>query len=72
MSRALAKIEVEKEKALGRCAGAYLRLKDAQHEYEEALMEADRLGIGGSEIARNVGLTETAVRLFIKRRKAKL
>lgn len=70
MIRALDLLSKEREKALARVAGAHLKLCAAREEYAQAVMEADQLGIGPSEIARNIGLSETAIRSFIKRRKA--
>lgn len=71
VDEALRRIEYEKQIALGKVAGSYLRMAQAKREYEEHVLHADYLGIGPSEIARHAGVSETAIRLFIKRRKAK-
>lgn len=62
----LAKAKVE---ALARVKRSYTTLRDAEAAYGEAVMDADYVGLGPTEIAREIGVSETAVRMFIKRRR---
>jgi DNA-directed RNA polymerase specialized sigma24 family protein len=64
-------IEESKRNALERATKAYQGLRAAQAEYEAALLNADRRGVSSSAMARAFGISETAVRLYIKRRKTK-
>lgn len=63
--------EVFRKRALERAKKAFLDLRAAQAEYEAALLNADRSGVSSSVMARAFGISETAVRLYIKRRKTK-
>lgn len=42
-------------------------LEAAQGKYEQALWNARALGIANTKIARVVGLTEAAIRMYFKR-----
>jgi hypothetical protein len=68
---ALAVVESEKKRSLRRIIKAHKALRRAQREYEDALLEGEELGIGYTRIARAIGMSETGVRLFIKRHKGK-
>ena len=65
------KLAEEQDKALARAVVAYRTLRAAQLEYEHTMLEASDAGVSATRIARAIGLTETAVRLFIKRRRAR-
>lgn len=55
--------------ALENAEMTHKNLREAQRQYEEALMRTDELGISPSVVARRLGMSEAAVRLYIKRRK---
>lgn len=54
-----------------RVVKARKRLLAAQDEYENALLDADALGLSPTALARACGTSEAAIRLFVKRRKDK-
>ena len=62
-------IAERKAAAIERAVKAYRARKEADAEYESALLEADSLGVAHTKLAREFGVSETAVRLYIKRRK---
>lgn len=55
-------------KALEAVRKAHKELQQAKQNYAEAVMEASAYGATNVAIAKQVGLTETAIRLYIKRR----
>lgn len=62
-------ISERQEAALERAVKAHEQRRAAEAEYQAALMEADRVGLTPSKMAREFGVSETAVRLYIKRRR---
>lgn len=58
------------DRLLGEVAMATENLQKAKKRYEKAVLAAGEQ-ISASVIARRIGVTETAIRLFIKRRKDK-
>lgn len=60
--------EKERDKALREVARAYTRWQTAKDDYESAVVRASALGLSNTEIARKLGVSETAVRMFLKRR----
>lgn len=71
VDRALELLGAERKRALRQAIRAHKGLRKAQREYEEAMLTANRVGVPHAEIARSIGMSETGVRLFIKRRKDK-
>lgn len=69
IDEAMRLLEVERAIALTRTVRAYDKLRKAQSAYEEAVLTAHALGLGATAIARELGVSETAVRTFVKRRK---
>lgn len=61
----------ERVGSLAIVGAAYEELQQAKKKYEDAVMSAHTYGATNMAIARRVGLTETAIRLFIKRREDK-
>jgi DNA-directed RNA polymerase specialized sigma24 family protein len=59
----------EREAALDRAISARKKLAEAQAEYAQAVLEASALGIANTKLAKSMGVSETAVRNFIARRK---
>jgi DNA-directed RNA polymerase specialized sigma24 family protein len=71
VDHALALLGAERKRALRDAIRTHKALRKARREYEEAMLNANRVGVPHSEIARAIGMSETGVRLFIKRRKDK-
>lgn len=67
---AMRMLEVEREVSLKRVIKAHRKLRSAQDDYEEAVLSAVALGLGATTIAREIGVSETAVRTYVKRRNA--
>jgi len=59
---------VLRDEALGLIRQRAIELRQARVNYEVALVEAHDLGIANTIIARAIGCTETAVRMYLKRR----
>lgn len=64
-------VEQDRAEALKRAVRANRRLRSAQAEYEKAILAANDSGVGNTALARAFGVSETSIRLFIKRRRAK-
>ena len=58
----------ERDKALRDVARAYSKWQAAKTEYEDAVLRASALGLSNTQIARKLDVSETAVRMFLKRR----
>ncbi len=71
VDRALALLGAERKRSLREVIRAHKALRKARREYEQAMLDANRLGVPHAEIARAIDMSETGVRLFIKRRKDK-
>ena len=56
------------EKVRQKLRAAATGLNEARASYEGALFEARRAGLSNCEIARQVGRTEAAVRMYLGRR----
>lgn len=67
---AMALLETERSEALKRVVKTHEQLRQAQLDYEEALLAAHAVGVRNTHIARKIGVTETAVRTYVKRRKS--
>lgn len=61
----------ETERRLKDVRFAHQDLQVAKKRYEDAVFAAHEHGCSNPQIARQVGMTETAIRLFLKRRKEK-
>jgi len=57
------------EAAVLLCGMAFDLLQQAKKAYGDAVMAANDIGASNTAIAREVGMSETAIRLYIKRRK---
>lgn len=68
---ALAIVATQKKRSLRRVIQAHKALRKAQREYEESMLEANEVGVPHAEIARAINMSDTGVRLFIKRHKEK-
>ena len=66
-----AELAETREWCLARMVRARVALEKARAEYESALMDADSIHVSYTEMARAAGISEAAVRLYIKRRKVK-
>ena len=61
----------DRAEALNEAVEAHLNVQDAKARYRKAILEADLLDCNISEIARRVGMSETSIRMYIKRVRAK-
>lgn len=66
----LQRVANERKDALDEAVEAHLAVQEAKKRYSKAIMEADLLDCNISEIARRVGMSETSIRMFIKRQRA--
>ncbi len=64
-------MDQRREKALVECERAAKQRLEAQQEYEDAVLHAHDMGCRNTTIARRMGVSETNVRMFIKRKKEK-
>lgn len=62
-------LEELKSTALEQCASTADHLTDAEGLYEKAVLTAWDLGCGASAIGRAVGLSEGAIRGYVRRRR---
>ena len=60
----------EREAALVRAVQARKKMLVAQREYADSVLEASDLGIPNTKLAKSLGVSETAVRNYVKRRKS--
>ena len=56
--------------ALTRCGEEARSLRKQQQRYEDVILHAAEIGCGASAIGRAVGLSEGAVRGFLRRRRS--
>lgn len=62
-------LDERRELALIRLRRAKAALMDAEKQYSAAVIDCASVGLGNAKIARTVGVTETAIRSYLKRRK---
>lgn len=67
----LQRLALQRSMALETAVDAHLNLQRSKDEYKKAILEADLLDCNISEIARRVGMSETSIRMFIKRQQGK-
>lgn len=67
----LQRLALQRSMALEAAVTAHLEVQRAKAAYKRSILEADLLDCNISEIARRVGMSETSIRMFIKRQQGK-
>lgn len=64
----VSEVDDRRDQALERLKRAKAMLGEAEARYARAVVDCADLGLGNSKIARTVGVSETAIRAYLKRR----
>lgn len=69
-SEFMRELQRKREEALNEVEQAYKVMVEAKTRYERAVLDAHSVGCSNTSIAGRVDMTETAIRLYLKRRSA--
>lgn len=70
VSEATKTVKAARERALTSVSQARKALETARHNYDVVVVDAAEVGLAFTEIARAAGVSEAAIRLYLKRRKS--